>query len=175
MRTNRCKRKDKYKISIKSRPFQKHITRNYPDHNYMKYWRVIRYWACRYYDVTMIELEILFFLHDEMLFNKTTFDSYDNIFRWDTKRMANIKRKGLIRTFREPTNNQARLYELSFKAKKMINSIYKKLNGEEPIPTTPSRNPMFKKKAGFTDKVFAIAIRNFNKEFKESKQHLDTE
>jgi hypothetical protein len=110
-----------------------------------------------------------------MLFNKTTFDSYDNIFRWDTKRMANLKRKGLIRTFREPTNNQARLYELSFKAKKMINSIYKKLNGEEPIPTTPSRNPMFKKKAGFTDKVFAIAIRNFNKEFKESKQHLDTE
>lgn len=175
MRTSRSKKNNKYSIKIMARPLKKEIRRHYPAHNYMKYWRVIRYWACRYYDVTMIELEILFFLHDEMLFNKTTFDSYDNIFRWDTYRMARLKEKGLIRTFREPNKNQARLYELSFKAKKMITSIYKKLNGEEPIPTKPSRNPMFNKKAGFTDKVFAIAVKNFNKEFKESKQHPDIE
>ena len=175
MRTSKDKKKDKYVIKIRPRPLQKVIAREYPAHNYMKYWRVIRYWACRYYKVTMIELEILFFLHDEMLFNQTTFNSYDNIFRWDTYRMARLKEKGLIRTFREPTKNQARLYELSFKAKKMINSIYKKLNGEEPIPVKPSRNPMFNKKAGFTDKVFAIAVKNFNQEFKESRQRLDTE
>ena len=30
-------------------------------YNYMKYYRVIRYWAMRTYDITMPELEILFF------------------------------------------------------------------------------------------------------------------
>lgn len=171
----RSRKKDKYRIDIKPRPTKKRLSRIYPENNYMKYWRVIRYWAQRQYGVTMIELEILFFLHDEMLFNKTTFDTYDNIFRWDDMRMARLKEKGMINTWREPTKNISRLFELSYKAKRMIGSIYKKLNGEEPIPVTPSRNPIFFKKASFTDKTFAIAIRQFNKEVKESKRRLDIE
>jgi hypothetical protein len=173
----RRKSKDNYRISIGVKPEKKRkrILRHYPDYTFMKYWRVVRYWAQRQYGVTMIELEILFFLHDEMLFNKTTFDTYDNIFRWDDSRMARLKEKGLIRVWREPTKAQSRLFELSFKAKKMIASIYKKLNGEEPIPTTPQRNPIFRKNAGFADKTFAIAIRQFNNKVKESKQHPDIE
>ena len=56
----------------------------------------------------------------------------------------------------------------------MIFSIYKKLNGEEPIPTSERRNPIFRKNASYTDKVYAMAIKDFNNEIKESKPRLYT-
>ena len=42
--------------------------------NYMKYYRVVGYWAMRTYDVTMPELEMLFFLYDEKLLTISKFE-----------------------------------------------------------------------------------------------------
>ena len=149
--------------------------RSEPQHNYMKYWKVVKYWAMKTYEVTGPELEMLFFLHDERIFKISTFDRYDNVFTWNSKRFQILQQKGLIHVWRQGKCNEARLYELTFKAKKMITNIYKKLNGEEPIPMSARRNPVFKKNGTYSDKVYAMAIVDFNKELKESKQRLDIE
>ena len=60
------------------------------------------------------------------------------------------------------------LYCLSYKAKRMINSIYKKLEGEE-IPETMCNNPMFKKNVRFSDKVYRNMIITMNEELKQNK------
>lgn len=137
------------KVYLKTKRKKKKLicVRSEPQHNYMKYWKVIRYWATRTYDVTPAELDMLFFLHDERLFKISQFDRYDNIFSWDKARFYKLKKKELIHVWREGKCNEARLYELTFKAKKMITNIYKKMNGEEPIPTSSRRNPLFKKMA----------------------------
>ena len=123
------------KVYLKTRrkKKKKHIEciRTEPKQNYMKYWKVVRYWAMKTYDVTGPELEMLFYLHDEKIFKIATFDRYDNIFTWNNKRFYTLKSKGLIHIWREGKCSEARLYELTFKAKKMITNIYKKLNGED--------------------------------------------
>ena len=164
------------KVYLKTKRKKKKLVcvRSEPQHNYMKYWRVIRYWAMKTYEVTGAELEMLFFLHDERLFKISQFDRYDNVFSWNNARFYTLKRKGLIHVWREGKCNEARLYELTFKGKKMITNIYKKMNGEEPIPTSERRNPVFKKNGTYSDKVYAMAIVDFNNELKESKQRLDT-
>jgi hypothetical protein len=140
----------------------------------MKYYRVVRYWAMRTYDITTPELEMLFFLYDEKLFTISKFDKYDNIFSWNTRRLYKLQNKGLVHVWRAAGHHEARLYELTYKAKRMIFSIYKKLNGEEPIPTSERRNPIFRKNSSYTDKVYAMAIKDFNEEIKESKPRLYT-
>ena len=57
----------------------------------------------------------------------------------------------------------------------MIQSIYKKMNGEEPIPTSERRNPVMRRNGSYTDKVYAMAINQFNDELKKLEQHPDIE
>ena len=59
-----------------------------PTNNYLKYWRVVRYWAKAKYGLTTPDLDMLFFLYSEEYFNKTKFNSWKNGF---TKR-KNIKK-----------------------------------------------------------------------------------
>jgi len=92
-----------------------------PPNDYLKYWRVIRYFVKSKYGVTLL-------------------------------------RDGWITVFRKRSGNKKALYEISYKGRRMIGSIYKKLNGEE-IPVSPSVNPMFLKNVSYTDKVYRNMIK----------------
>lgn len=145
-----------------------------PEHNFMKYYKVIKYWAKRNYNLTEADLEMLFFLHDERLFKTANFEEYNNIFSWDTSRFQRLMRNGMIHVWRKPLGNEARLYELTRTGKRLITRMYQMMLGNEPIPTSPRRNTIFRSKR-YSDKVYAMAINKFNDELKESKLHPDTE
>ena len=74
-----------------------------------------------------------------------------------------------METFRERQGNKAQVYQLTYKAKRMIDALYKKLNGEEEIPMQPCNNPMFKSETSFTDKVTRMAIRKMNRDLRSRK------
>jgi len=57
---------------------------------------------------------------------------------------------------------------LSFKSKKLINSIYKKLNGEE-IPMSQTSNPMFARNVSYTHKVYRNMIKEMNKTIRQQR------
>jgi hypothetical protein len=141
--------------------------------DYLKYWKVIREYFKVRHNLGQADLDMLLYLYSEKYFNITTFREYEKIFVWDKKRFYRLISEGWIELFASrqkgrPAMRSKALYCLSFKAKRMINSIYKKLEGEE-IPETMCNNPMFKKNVRFSDKVYRNMIITMNEELKENR------
>lgn len=149
----------------------KHI----PSSDYLKYWKVIRYFIKAKYKVSTGELDMLLFLYSENYFDKNKFLEYNEIFSWNEKRFDELKAKGWIEVFRprDYKKNKRAIYTLSYKTKRMIGSMYKKLSGEE-IPESPSANPIFLKNVSYTDKVYKNMIIEMNK-FIKQQRHLSQE
>mgnify|MGYP003131540865 FL=1 len=144
-----------------------------PTPNYLKYWRVIRYWAKAKYGLTTPDLDMLFFLHSEEYFNKTKFKEFEEVMSWDVNRFNSLLRDGWIHVWRKRRGKHATLYELTYKAKMAISTIYKKLNGDE-IGEHPSVNPLFKVNVSYMDKVYRRKIIEMN-EFTKQQRHLSLE
>ncbi len=141
--------------------------------DYLKYWRVIRQYVKVKYGLTQSDLDVILFLNSEGYFNKDKFEEFDRILSWDVQRFDRLLRDGWIEVFRKRQGRIKGLYTLSYKAKRVATSIYKKLNGEE-MPTSPSQNPMFLKNVSYTDRRYREAIINMN-EFIKQQQHLAPE
>jgi hypothetical protein len=141
----------------------RNTTRKQPSHDYLKYWKVIKYWAKRKYDITTGELELMLFLYSEHLFNKTKFEEYNELMSWNNNRFYELIKKGWIHKWREKKGNQAALYELTYKAKRMISNIYDKLNGKD-IPENAVNNPVFKHDVKYRDKVYRKYMKKINQE-----------
>ncbi len=141
--------------------------RKEPTNDYLKYWRVIRYWVKAKYGLTTPDLEMLLFLYSEQLFNKTDFKEYEELMSWDVNRFDRMLRDGWIHVWRKRKGNQATLYELTYKTRRIIDTIYKKLNGEE----ISERNPLFNKNVSYTDKVYRNAIKKINESTKQLQHH----
>lgn len=143
-------------------------------HNdYLKYWRVIRQYIKIKYNLTQSDLDILLFLKSETYFSKDKFLEFDEILSWDKQRFEKLRQQGWIEVFRKRVGKHKALYQLSFKAKRMLTSIYKKLNGEE-IPTSPTQNKMFAKNVSYSDKVYRNMIIEMNRSIKQQR-HLSHE
>ena len=140
---------------------------NTPD--YLKYWRVIRYYIKARYGLSQAELDMLLFLNSERYFGKEKFDEFDSLLGWDKKRFKAMMDGGWIELFRKGYTRTRNIYQLSFKAKAVIEEIYKKLEGKD-IPISDGVNPMFAKKVGFNDKVYRHMILKMRDEVRRLKQ-----
>ena len=138
--------------------------------DYLKYWKVIRYYVQAKYGIRSADLDMLLFLYSEKYFGKQQFNDFDKLLSWDINRFNRLLSDGWISVFRKRQGNKKTLYELSYKGKRMISSVYKKLNGEE-IPMSESANPMFAKNVSFSDKVYRNMIVRMNKYIREQRQH----
>lgn len=138
--------------------------------DYLKYWRVIRQWVKIKYNLTQCELDVLLFLYSEKYFGKDKFEDYDNLLSWDMNRFHKLKREGWIVKFRNRVGKRKALYQLTIKTTRMIQSIYRKLNGEE-IPVSPSQNKMFAKNVSYTDKRYRDMIIEMNALIKQQRHH----
>jgi hypothetical protein len=136
--------------------------------DYLKYWRVIRQYVKIRYEIGQADLDILLFLYSEGYFGKDKFQEFAQLVSWDVGRFDRLLKNGWIENFRKPMARKQGVYALSFKAKRMITSIYKKLDGEE-IPMNGENNPMFLKKVKYTDKVYRNMIKTMNAHTKKTK------
>ena len=139
--------------------------RKIPDYDFLKYWRVIRYWAKAKYKLSTPDLDMLFFLYSEQIFNKSQFKEYEQIMSWDVKRFSSLLKRDWIHVWRKRKGSETTLYEIKYKAKRVVNNIYKKLNGEE-ISESAQTNPLFRNDATYMDKVYRNMIKEINKELK---------
>ena len=144
-----------------------------PKYDYMKYWRVIRYWVKAKYKITNPELEMLLFLHGEGLFNKHRFKEFEQCMSWDKPRFYKLLKDGWVVVWRKRQGKTATLYQLSYKGKRMIDNVYKKLNGDA-IGESPSNNPLFLSNVSYADKVYRNQIIEMNK-FIKQQQRLSPE
>tara|TARA_R110000803_G_scaffold121309_6_gene189405 strand:- start:252 stop:722 length:471 start_codon:yes stop_codon:yes gene_type:complete len=144
---------------------RKNTSRKPPDHDFLKYWRVVRYWAKSRYGLTTPDLEMLLFLYSEQIFNKGKFQEYEKLMTWDKVRFSKLLKNEWIHVWRKRKGKETTLYELTYKGKKAINTIYKKLNGEA-LSEIPMRSPVFRSDASFMDKRHRLMIIQMNEEIK---------
>ena len=139
-----------------------------PSHDYLKYWRVIRYWVKAKYKIGTPDIDMLLFLYSEDIFNKTKFNEFEELMSWDVNRFDQLLKNGWVHVWRKKRGKETTLYELTYKAKRLVNLIYRKLNGEE-IGEDHRTNPLFMKDASFMDKVYRQSIIKINEEIKSIK------
>ena len=136
--------------------------------DYLKYWRVIRQFVKVKYNLSQSDLDILLFLYSEKYFDRGKFDEFDNILGWDVMRFQRLLKEEWIVIFRKRLKNHRVVYQLPIKTTRLIQSIYRKLNGEE-IPVSNSYNRMFHKNVSYTDNVYKDMIIEMNKLIKQQR------
>ena len=136
--------------------------------DYLKYWRVIRQFVKIKYGLTQADLDMLLFLYSEKYFDRGKFEEFDNLLGWDKQRFENLRQADWIVVFRKRMGSRKAIYQLSIKSVRMIQSIYRKLSGEE-IPVSSSNNKMFAKNVSFSDKVYRNMIIEMNKVIKQQR------
>ena len=137
--------------------------RRTPEHDWLKYFRVVRFWVREKYGVGYPELEMLLFLYGENLFTRSDFNDFQKIMCWDISRFDGLLRDEWIIKWRTRyARTESDLYTLSFKAKRLINAFYKKLSGDDIISEKAQYNPIFKKNASTQCKSYRRMIEKMN-------------
>jgi len=138
-----------------------------PIKDYLKYYRIVRYWAKAKYGIKQDDMEMLFFLYSEHLFDITLFREYEKTLGWDNKRMKRLIEDGWIKPQTQFSRVRAkRIYRLSKKSKNMIKKIYNILDGSEKLETDPKKNPLFRPKARYIDRQVGKEILKLNRSLK---------
>lgn len=128
------------------------------DMNLLKYYRLIRRWACKTYNLKDADLELLIYLDCKKLFTRNDFINGVYTYSWDKNRWERLRREGWIDVFKERnrTTSKYAAYKTSNKCKLLIKRIYRIMLAEEDLPTS-ERSTFYKNKT-YTDKVFNKAI-----------------
>lgn len=143
-------------------------------HDYLKFWRVIRYYVKAKHNLGQADLDIILFLYSEGYFGQDSFERFVELVSWDKERFKKLKREGWIEIFRPRSGKNKTLYQLSYKATRLVLDIYRKLNGEE-IPVSKSANPMFLKNVSYNDKVYRNMILEMNAYYRAQKDKMKKE
>ena len=132
--------------------------------NLFKYYRLVRKWACKTYDIKDADLELLFYLDCKKHFTRNDFIEVVYTYSWDKARWERLRTGGWIDVWsqRNRTTKKFTVYTTSFKCKNLINRIYRILLAEEDLPTS-SRSKFYKNKT-YTDKVYNKAIDDMIKD-----------
>jgi hypothetical protein len=133
--------------------------------NLLKHYRLIRKWACRNYNLTDADLELLVYFDCMDFFTKQDYKVGTYAYSWDNKRWNNLLKEGWIVVWRtrNHTTQKYNIYKVSFKCKQLINRMYRIMLGTEDIPTTSRSNKIMKNNT-YTDIVLRAAINNVNKD-----------
>lgn len=141
------------------------------ENDYLKYWRVIRYYYKMKYKLNQADLDILLFLYSEVYFDRDKFNEFDELLSWEKARFERLRRDGWITVFRKRMGTRKAVYQMSYKAVRLVTEIYKKLDGSE-IPVSNSYNPMFLKNVKYTDKVYRKMIIDMNTFIRQQRHQI---
>jgi len=132
--------------------------------NLFKYYRLVRKWACKTYDLNDADLELLIYLDCKTRFTRNDFINGVYTMSWDKDRWERLRRNKWIDVWRQRNRSDQKytIYTTSFKCKQLITRIYKILLGELDLPTG-SKSIFFKNKS-YRDKVYNKSINDMIKD-----------
>ena len=129
-----------------------------------KYYRLVRKWACKTYNITDADLELLIYLDCKGRFTRQDFINGVYTMSWDKNRWEKLRRNDWIEVWRQRNRTTIKysVFKTSFKCSQLISRIYRVLLGEEDLPTS-ERSKFFNNKS-YTDKVYNKAIDDMIKD-----------
>ena len=130
----------------------------------LKYYRLVRKWACKTYDLKDADLELLIYLDCKGRFTRDDFINGTYTYSWDKQRWERLRKSGWIEVWRHRNRTTIKysIFKTSFKCSQVISRIYRILLGEEDLPIS-DRNIFYNNKS-YTDKVFNKAIDDMIKD-----------
>ena len=134
------------------------------DMNLLKYYRLIRKWACKTYLLKDADLELLIYLDCKNRFTRNDFIDGQYTYSWDKDRWERLRRDGWIEVWRHRNRTTIKysIFQTSQKCKRLISRMYRIMLGEEDLPT--SERSVFYKNKTYTDKVYNKAIDDMIKD-----------
>jgi hypothetical protein len=135
--------------------------------NLFKYYRLVRKWACKTYDINDADLELLIYLDCKEYFTRNDFINGTYTYAWDKDRWERLRRDGWIDVWRHQNKTTIKytIFKTSRRCQLLIMRIYRILLGEEELPTS-SRSKFYKNRT-YTDKVYNKAIDDMIKDKKK--------
>ena len=132
--------------------------------NLLKYYRVVRKWACNQNDLKDADLELLIYLNCLNRFTRDEFINGIYAYSWDKKRWDRLRDQGWIDVWRHRNRTTIKysIFKTSQKCNMLISRIYRILLAEEDIPMTAS-NKYYNNKS-YTDKVMNKVIDDMIKD-----------
>ena len=130
----------------------------------LKYYRLIRKWACKTYNLKDADLELLIYLDCKERFTRNEFIDGSYTMSWDKNRWERLRQEGWIETWRHRNRTTIKysIYKTSFKCSQLISRIYRIMLGQEDLPT--SERSVFYENKSYTDKVYNKAIDDMIKD-----------
>ena len=130
----------------------------------LKYYRLIRKWACKTYNLKDADLELLIYLDCKGRFTRNEFIDGSYTMSWDKNRWERLRRDGWIEVWRHRNRTTIKysIYKTSFKCSQLISRIYRIMLGQEDLPT--SERSVFYENISYTDKVYNKAIDDMIKD-----------
>mgnify|MGYP000026480199 FL=1 len=124
----------------------------------LKYYRLVRKWACKTYGLLDADLELLIYLDCKERFTRNDFIEGTYTYAWDKNRWERLRNDGWIDVWRHRNRTTIKysIFTTSPKAKRLITRIYKVLLAEEDLPVGTTSK--FYKNKTYTDKVYNRAI-----------------
>jgi len=138
--------------------------RDLRDLKILKYYRLVRKWACKTYELRDADLELLIYLDCKTRFTRNDFINGVYTYSWDKARWERLRSQGWIEVwrYRNRTTIKYSIFKTSFKCSQLISRIYRILLSEEDLPT--SERSVFYKNISYTDKVYNKAIDDMIKD-----------
>ena len=129
-----------------------------------KYYRLVRKWACKTYNLKDADLELLIYLDCKGRFTRNDFINGTYTYSWDKNRWERLRKDGWIEAWRHRNRTTIKytIYKTSFKCNQIISRINRTLLAQEDLQKT-KRNKLFKTKTS-TDKVYNKAIDDMIKD-----------
>jgi len=84
---------------VENRPAKtKRYVKREKENNYLKNWRIVRYYIQKKYDLNIKELEILLYLYDLGIFTRKDVNEYARICSWGNNTTKMLLDKGLFKS-----------------------------------------------------------------------------
>ncbi len=135
--------------------------------DFLKYYRLVSRWAAKNNNLSVADLELLFYLDPIIYFTIEDFKTCTLFYTWDKDRFYRLQKNNWINkahdTFGKKGDHNKN--KVSKKGKLLINKIYRILVGKEDLPSSARRNKIMKRET-YIDKVYSQAIKEFNKQKK---------
>jgi len=135
--------------------------------DFLKYYRLVSRWAAKNNNLSVADLELLFYLDPIIYFTIEDFKTGTLFYTWDKDRFYRLQKNNWINKAHDAFGKKGdhNKYKVSKKGKLLINKIYRILVGEEDLPSSARRNKIMKRET-YIDKVYSQAIKEFNKQKK---------
>ena len=134
------------------------------DMQLLKYYRLVRKWACKTNGLNDADLELLIYFDCIGRFTRDDYIKGKYLMSWDKNRWEKLRREGWIETWRHRNRTTIKfsVFKTSFKCSQLISRIYRILLGQEDLPT--SERSKFYNNKSYTDKVYNKAIDDMIKD-----------